>query len=344
MNVQKGRKRKLTLYSLTMCCLLLMLHKSDAQRQSQTSVVVSQSSQQPVLSPYDIKRLVDEDDESSLQPYWQQLKIKPGAFVKPGEIDSADLFAEHFDNELGKELLLRLHNDWITRYVLYKQHRIKEGRVEWRYVNYLDLEYQKYGPPEHRIEYERNKGQERWLVISSQTASGTGVSANSDEWYKVSDKGFEQVLSYPAKGYESQYWSGVCGRNLSSKVDRVEKTDGDTTVRVELSIKFDCDNGEDGDAEFSKQQKLLFVKPDKATEFALDTEASKITESDLNAVFDTGVESLTPEIFLKYNAPELTKIAANGSKENKQWLRTFLDKCSDIVEKQQLQQLLKNHN
>lgn len=300
----------------------------------------------PSLSPYDVKRLIDEESNNSLENYWQQLGVKPSYFAKCEEIDNADLFAEEFDGKRGNELLLRLHSGWTTRFALYVKRFREDESVEWRYVDLLDLEYQKYAPAEHRTQYEE-RGGKKWLIISPRTASGTEVSAHSDTWYEITAKGFNEVLTYPKEGREDQYWTGTCERNVSSEVTRSAKTEGGDEVEVKMKIGFTCfapQNYDVGDFEFSKEQPLFFSRIKSKGKFALDEAKSKITKEELAAVFDIGSESLTPEIFLKYNLPELEKAVTQSNEGTRNWLRAFLDICGESNEKQQLQQLLLKNN
>lgn len=300
----------------------------------------------PLLSPYDVKRLIDEQSNESLESYWRKLGVKPSYFAMCEEIDNADLFAEELDGKRGNELLLRLHNEWTTRFVLYVQHLREDESVEWRHVDLLDLEYQKYAPAEYRTQYEENGGK-KWLIISPRTASGTGVSAHSDSWYRITAKGFNEVLTYPKEGHEDQNWTETCERNVSSEITRNAKTESGDEIEVKMTIVFNCfapQNYDVGDFEFSKEQPLFFSRINSKGNFALDEAKSKITKEVLDAVFDIGSESLTPDIFLKYNLPELEKAVTQSNEGARNWLRSLLDKCGESSEKRQLQQLLSKSN
>jgi len=319
-----------------------------AQKSLTNSAETNQKKKQasPILSPYDIKRLIDEESNESLESYWQQLGVKPSYFAKCEEIDNADLFAAELDGKRGNELLLRLHNDWTTRFVLYVQHRNEDESIEWRYVDLLDLDYQKYAPAEYRTQYEQNGGKE-WLIISPRTASGTGVSAHSDSWYEITAKGFNEVLTYPKEGREEQDWTGTCERKVSSEITRSAKIEGGVEVEVKMTIAFTCfapQNYDVGDFEFGKEQPLFFSRINSEKNFALDEAKSKITKEELAAVFDIGSQSLTPEIFLKYNLPELEKAVTQSNVATRNWLRAFLDNCGESSEKRQLQRLLLKNN
>ncbi len=319
-----------------------------AQKSSINSADTNQKKKHasPLLSPYDVKRLIDEESSESLESYWQQLGVKPSHFAKCEEMDNADLFAAELDGKRGNELLLRLHNDWTTRFIIYAQHRNEDESIEWRYVDLLDLEYQKYAPAEYRTQYEQN-GSKEWLIISPRTVSGTGVSAHSDSWYEITAKGFNEVLTYPKEGYEDQNWTGTCMRKVSSEITRSAKIEGSGEVEVKMTIAFTCfapQNYDVGDFEFSKEQPLFFSRINSKENFTLDEAKSKISKEELAAVFDIGSESLTPEIFLKYNLPELEKVAAQSNEGARNWLRSLLDKCGESSEKRQLQQLLSKNN
>lgn len=320
--------------------VVLLTARANSQTQARDVSPASRISNRSDLSPYDIKRLIDEDADFSLQDYWRRLKIEPSFFDKCAEMEDAELIAERLDDDRDKELLLRLQKSWTTRYVLYKQRHNKEGRVDWSYVAYLDLENQKYAPPQHRIEYERNSGKERWFVVRARTTWGTGVSGHADQWYKITDKGFTLELTYPAEGYESQEWNGVCSRNISFEDSRLQNITSGTMVMVVFKVEFDCYEPDVGGAKFNKKQTIFFLRPNDSTKFTLDEPSSQITGEVFDAVFNTGAEMLNHETFLQYNFAELAIIADQGSSENRQWLRSFLDKCPDVHKKRELLQFL----
>ncbi|MBA2734472.1 MAG: hypothetical protein H0U54_16545 [Acidobacteria bacterium] len=305
------------------------------------------------ISPYEIKRLIDENkqaarhqqSELNFEPIWEQLNIK-AAGKSSFTLDqcngncNADLFTLELDGKPGKETILGLAGTWEYRYLIFKQDNSQRGADSvWILMGYVDA-FIRYSDPEHRVVV---AGTQRWLAIGRVTGYGSGFGSGAEDWYEVGENGVAPVLSYQT-GLFAATWGVEPGINRKTKVSKIDYQDGITVVSVQSSTSYD---GYRELKHLSPQElnerlplwvdkrRATFIKGPGMQKFVFDPLHSEMTEKELEPNYDYG-ESLTDEEFLKYNYRELLKIANERWTKKKEWLFDFLKSCGDSIEKQSL--------
>ena len=301
------------------------------------------------ISPYEIKRLIDENkqaarhqqSELNFEPIWEQLNIK-AAGKSSFTLDqcngncNADLFTLELDGKPGKETILGLADGtWEYRYLIFKQDNSQRGAGSvWILMGYVDA-FIRYSDPEHRVVI---AGPERWLAIGRVSGYGSAFGSNAEDWYEVSKDGVKKVLSYQTDLFIALHNPEI---DRESKVSKIEYQDGMATVVIQTSTSY---NGfmKEFDERFplwKARQKMTFIKGPGMPQFILDTQHSELLAEELDPYYGMD-ECISNEDFLKYNYRELVRLAARGTSTQRVWLRKYLDACDDSVEKQSLQKVL----
>lgn len=282
------------------------------------------------FSPDAIKKYVDADGRANLDPVWNHYGIKPEPFARYDERQvsyEAEVFPVAFDKDSPGGALLRVGYGDTYRYLIFEgQDASPGGPASWKYLGYVDVCFQQYSPPEHRVV--SGEGQ-TWLVLKELWGRGTGVVRYGESWYEVGgDAGeMKSVLSYPVGGHEFPCL-GYLGRNFESKVTRQGVSGGAYSVALQFSVSYvvsDCSGEGEEDKSlplFSKVQSATYVRAPRAAEFVLDKSVSELSEQELEDVYN--IDSLSDENFLEYNFRELVNLAREGSARQKEWLRRFL--------------------
>ena len=297
------------------------------------------------ISPYEIKRLIDENNKAALlgepydldlEPIWKQLSIKESAFdLNQCKYSChADIAALEVDSRPGVETLLRLSAEESDRYLLFKRIGARRTAGEtWELIGYIDA-FTRWCACKYRI---ATVGAERWLVIEKIAGHGSGFGSYADAWYEVSEKGVVPVLSYQTSLFEMA-WEARPSVERETKVRAIDFNAGITSVVLESSTSH---KSSDGDfLLWTSYRKTAFIKGPGMQQFVFDPLHSEMTADELDPQFGDDV-NITAEEFLKYNYRELARLAISGSAKQKEWLRNYLSTCDDSVEKKSLESALK---
>ena len=282
------------------------------------------------FSPYEIKRYVNSNGHANLNPIWHYYGIKPEPFARFGESYvnyQAEIFPGDLDADPFRDVILRIWYADAYRYLIFKgQSASDEEHNGGKYLGFVDVEYQQYGPPEHRVVA---AGKQAWLIMKELWGRGTGVVRYGETWYEIKEdeKKLKPVLSYPVEGREIPCL-GMLGRRFGSKIIKQGIVNGNYAVEVEFSVSHfvsDCSGGSGEDRSlplFSKKQKASYIWNSRAGKFALDASESQLSEGEIEAVYN--FDSLDNERFLEYNFEELKTLAGQGGEGQRKWLRQFL--------------------
>jgi hypothetical protein len=86
-----------------------------------------------------------------------------------------------------------------------------------------------------------------FLVIRPERENGSGIGADSVEWYSIDDAGVEHVLGYPGKAVVSGFWFGS-GRPsvfIDSHVVSLGRIGDERLLTVRFSARFRDENRRD---------------------------------------------------------------------------------------------------
>ena len=87
-----------------------------------------------------------------------------------------------------------------------------------------------------------------------------------------------------------------------------------------------------------KTQRAVYVKRSNSKTYHFDASESELSRHELESVYN--IDSLTGEDFLKYNYEDLLKIALGNNGKLRDWLRQYLDECSNVSQKRDLRKAL----
>lgn len=297
-----------------------------------------------------------ESIEVPLNLTWQKLAIDPGYF---DECDTghcqAWLFRDELDGRAGRETILKITKYESCRYVIFSRYH-----KHWRFVGYVDHDFNKYEESRHHIEHTLNG---YFFVVRGQEGSGSGFALYAQTWYVVSPKGLIPVLYYPIEGH-TYPWPNGLGREFKASVISTARK---ARVIIRYTVKYDTLDYIKSNFErlAVNHHRIGYVWNLRARKFTFAQARSNITENEVNAIANIQPEE-TPEtgqkignttfyslseskafvgdgyeIFLKYNFGRVEKLAVSGTPTQKEWLRQFLKDCEPSSEKKKLEGLLK---
>jgi hypothetical protein len=321
-------------------------------------------------SPFEIARAVNRSRRAWSKSYirldvdlgdtWQQLGIDANGFARCAGDCEAVISRPELDPTPGRELILKLTQSYnLCRYLIFVQDdKFRTGRVKWKFRGYIDHDFNKYEMSSYRVVHSLGKN---WLVVRGQEGSGSGYSLYSETWYRVSGKGIESVLHYPAKGHTYPWPNGI-GREFTARV----LSSRDNHIRLGYTVTFTNLNYMNHAFEklFVNHHHVYYSLSGETQTLVFDKKRSDISEAEINAIADIQSEDEQRsgtkiggttfytlaeskafvgggyEVFLKYNSRRLLKIAAGKDEARKQWLRELLKECEDTAEKKALLQAL----
>lgn len=303
------------------------------------------------ISPYEIKRLIDENRRKSAQqpeldfkPIREQLNIKPaGGDSSTMDQDNdyinayskADIFTHELDGQQGKEIILRLYVGvtWACHYLIFKEDDSQRGaEPAWILLGYVNA-FIRHSDPKHRV---LTAGPHRWLAIERVTGYGSGgFGSGAEDWYEVGADGVKKVLSYQTCLYIGLHNPDI---ERHSTVTKVEYREGIATIVIQTSTSYKGFMEEFGDRFplWLGRRRMTFIKGPGMSEFVLDTRHSELLAEELDPYYGSDA-CISDEDFLKYNYRELTKLAVSGNAKQKEWLHNYLKQCNETPENKSLQ-------
>jgi len=293
------------------------------------------------LSPYDIARYINENEDADIRQVWRWLKLNityTDLSYKCHGSCEGETFVINLSGEKAIVAKISYTGGNYYQYLIFKKTTDKGGR--WKFLGFVDSSYQQYGSPEHRVERRDGK---TWLVIQELWGRGSCFGIRGERWFEIEDRQInedgeiKEALAYPVSGLRCPFNEDV-GRETESEVlFDADVLKGPCTVKVQFSVSYKFGD-EPGQRLFSKEQVGYFVFDSETGRFALDKSRSQISEDEIQKVHN--YDSLDDEHFIQYNYEELLGIANNGTERQKSWLSKFLDKVADTPQKLSLQQAL----
>ena len=302
------------------------------------------------ISPYEIKRLIDEhnlsarrqrDNPLNLEQIWKQL----GIYYDKNDFAIEDCYGDchanvvtlELDGNHGMETMLILDAMNGYRFLIFKRVGAKhEAGAQWCLLGYIDASRWLIDP-QYRVVA---AGTKRWLAINEIYGHGSGFGSDVVNWYEVSESGVTNVLCYQSGLGIATWLDGNPGIIRKTNLVKAEYKDGITTILLQSSTSYE---GYLEQADFfplwTNKRKAFFIKGPGMQKFFFDALHSEMIEKELDPAYGDQV-FLTNEQVLKYNYRDLEKIALRGDAKQKEWLRNFLNGIDNTVEKQSLQKAL----
>lgn len=297
------------------------------------------------ISPYEIKRLIVENNlaarrqrwnDLDLAPIWRQLGISPKdtgilSIYKCNGNCEANISILELDGEPGKETILGVGvaGNLYYRYLVFKQANIRRGSVSaWIFIGYIDG-YSRWSEPAFRVV---TAGPDRWLAIGSVSGHGSAFGSSAEHWYAVCDDGVAPVFSY-----QSGLFVGFRNPSIDRTTNLVssEHRNGISVIVLQSSTSYE------GHTEFADpfpvwrtKRKATFIKGPRMAHFIFDPFHSEMTAEELDPFYEHA--TVSNKDFLEYNYRELLEIASERHTRRKDWLIDFLKSFDDSVEKRSL--------
>jgi hypothetical protein len=302
------------------------------------------------ISPYEIKRLIDENyragrrrrwRELPLEPIWSQLGIQPGG--QGSAIEScngnchADVVSLELDGRPGPETMLVLDSLNSSRFLIFKQAPGQHVmNAEWTLLGYIDA-YGWYFDPEYRVV---TAGTKRWLVVNESYGHGSGFGSYAANWYEVTERGVVDVLTYQSGLGLGALPGGRAGVERKTKVVKAQYRDDIATIVLQSSTSYEGYLEQSGPIPlWANKRTATFIQGPGMRKFMFDPLHSEMTAIELSVDLGDG-ENITDEEVLKYNYRDLNKLAVGGNAKQKEWLRNYLAACDDTPERESLQAAL----
>ena len=175
------------------------------------------------------------------------------------------------------------------------------------------------------------------LPVRSRPGSGSGVYLASITWFLFNRDTVATVLDYPLEGAVVG-WGLSYEREFSSLTTYRGESGGQFAVEATFSATFSNGLYEQlpGLGElFSYEEPVRFVLDPGTKTFAVDPAHSGLTMDQIQGLFNDAEDG-----FLEHNTGRLSQLATQGTDEQRQWLRLFLDACSDSPAKTDMLKLL----
>jgi hypothetical protein len=291
------------------------------------------------ISPYEIKRLVDEhnrlaatDDSEpfDLGSIWEQLGIEndEGEF-KNCERDCRVTITD-FSHALRKSKLVVVAGPLSNRYLIFQ---LTANRI-WRIIGFTDFSV-RWTEPTYRIV---SAGGERWLAIEGISGHGSGFGSTSVFWYKASETGLALELSYQSSVFLSGDYLRI---QRDTKMLSTVSSGEITTVILKSSTSYSAYTDSDSEIRlWTAERRTTFRKGPGMQEFQFDPFQSEMDEK---LLLPQNEEDLSQAEFLKYNYPELVRLALGNDSRRREWLRKYLESSDETTESQSLGSALDRH-
>jgi hypothetical protein len=208
------------------------------------------------------------------------------------------------------------------------------GRSPWRFIGHADHDFSREDPPDCRTE---TLGGRRYVVMTAQGASGTGVSLAYERRYEIASDRVREVLSLPAKGHECADASSLC-RRFAARV--VEANRGGNRIRVDFSVEYLGDrfllDGRTFEEFplFTLRRRAVYVREGPLRDYVLSPLESEITSEEVRRVH--GIGDLACGDFIRLHHGDLERFAAEAGSDEMAWLMRYLSGCEPTPERERL--------
>lgn len=207
--------------------------------------------------------------------------------------------------------------------------------TEWKFLGNVDVWGQQWRTsPNPRLV---SIADHLYMIAYELAGTGSGALIYNDRWYEIGNNITERVLSYPVDGHISFMSRGFYLKFKGRGVDS-QRQDNSDVVDTELDGDYTFWSDEIGKdiLLFSEKGTARYVWDVASKSFVLDAAHSNL----LPEQYGDGFDVFSNEELLHSHFESLKNMAANPSKEQRQWLGTFLKQIGATPEKETLEQLL----
>ena len=235
------------------------------------------------VSPLELANIVRNTNYQNVNDLWRKLSID--ATPLDGLLNNCpcDAQARSFpDSEKQPVTVVRVGQTLVgTTFLVFGQGVVTDTRQTWVLLGHIDFPHDRDIPEYSLID----TASDRFLVIHPERDRGSGIGAESVEWYMLQDRGVGHVLSYPGKAYMSGAWLGPFGPSafISSNVVSLSTTGNEQLLKVHFSLSLRDD--EHNSTLCTVDKTATFVRSDSMI-FALDPNRSEIAADELSSFFD----------------------------------------------------------
>ncbi len=172
---------------------------------------------------------------------------------------------------------------------------------------------------------------EGWIVVETQAGYGTGFNQHNEVWYRITDSGIVQDLSYPVARIDFPPITVGPSYKMDGIVSRQSKAGGQFGIEVEYKILYYIEQSGGEEYLAPVQRSVGYYWDDAKKAFVEDKGNPEHQDFYFNNSCDNA---------LVLNFKMLSDMANSGTEEQKKWLREFLKSCGDSREKSLLLELL----
>jgi len=208
---------------------------------------------------------------------------------------------------------------------------LQEKTGTWRFTGAHEAEIHNH-PRRHEVD---RYGGHPFLRVSSQGLRGSDVDNEIEDWFDLSQPGFEPVFSFPVQGRQQRLGFGI-GREIFTVL--IGKRD---EIDAVLEVHFSGAGHDLGVNEYNG----VYKRTGEVGKYRLESAYSsvlrrtKIPNADFEALADLE-EGPSDEELIRYAMPGLRDLAKGDDNSAKGWLKQMLAQLSDTPEVRELKALL----
>lgn len=269
-------------------------------------------------NPYDFARFIDSHNGFDWNVMWSALGAEPSDLLNNRMQYSTELITI-----LEPDQIIVLVQGESTPFDVYLRF-MQEKAGAWRFSGV-------YGAIIHnhprRHEVDRSSGKP-FLRVSSQGVRGSDVDCEMEDWFDLTQPGFEPVFAFPVQGHQGRI--GGIGRDITATL--IAQAD---TIHAVLAVQFSGGGHGLGYCQYT----AVYARSKGAKTFAFQN-AGAGQSGISRAAFDLD-EGPSDEDLIRYAFPGLKELATGNDSEAKGWLKQLLAMADNTPEVRELKALLK---
>jgi len=303
---------------------------------AQTPSVRDEELSRAAKNPYDLARFIDSHLGFDWDVLWKALVIQPLLIQPCGKLSNGK-------RQCSTELITVLHPDQIILIVqgdatpadIYFRF-LQEKSGSWRFAGAFWAAIHNH-PRRHEVDRSTGKP---FLRVSSQGLRGSDVDSEIEDWFDLTQSGFDPVFSFTVQGYQQRFGFGISRRIVGTIIAQKNAID------VVLDVHFE---GSDNDGKYdlgTTDYRAVYTQARGAKLFTLQTVdawlsgQTKLSLVEFEALADLD-QGPSEEDLIRYNILQLSKIASGRDSATKRWLKQFLTRVKDTPAVRELKALLR---
>ncbi len=258
------------------------------------------------LSPQQIVDLIKTRQFGAFDTIWRDLNLEPVRLIGYVNVEKFDIVPSLAN---GPDVVVEISRYDHSSYLFFK----RDGN-QWRLISYLPEVYSRFNEAEYRF---ATYNEDIWFVINRHSGSGTGYSLFEENWYLLTENGFELKLTYPFSGYET---TPMLWRSFDSQIINYDDQE-QMVVEIEVDCTFSSYGYDDPDIDiFDVKRQGRYIWDSATQAFVTDPDQSQIP---ILEPFETTCP-VHYKNFVETYAEQLIDITRHGNDEQKRWLKQYL--------------------